>query len=155
MQKINYSNIMAKYNNRCFLILSRSFVLAIIALIVLSCSVPLKCDLYNNTSNSISITQIDLDGLEMNFTLDAGASILLSGWALHNYKIAFKDSLWAYDPPAPSQDYVEITGSGPWIKPLVHAQINSDGSIYIVPKGQRPPIKIFTKQPEGYPLFPR
>jgi hypothetical protein len=131
-------------------------VVLICAVVVLSgCTVPVTCALYNNTSTVINITQIDINGQERTFSLKAGEILKLGGWPLHNYKILFKDVVWHYDPPVPNNDYVEISGFGPWVKPIVYAQIEKDGRIFLLLKNQKPPIDTMPMQPEGYPLLPK
>ena len=130
------------------------FITLLLCFVFSSCSVPVTCILYNNTSTVINITQINNDGSENLFSLTAGGLIKLKGWPLHNYKIAFNKFVWSYDPPLPNYNYVELIGFGPWVKPIVYAQLEKDGRIFLLLKGQKPPTDIMPKQPEGYPLIP-
>ena len=124
-----------------------------LAFLLTSCSVQLNCILHNNTTFEVSIVKQRLSGIKEKFHLLPGNSIELSGWTYNDYIITFNNTVWRYDPPAPSLEFVEMSGFGPWIKRLVYAQLEEDGRIFIYKKGERPPNIQETNQPEGYPLI--
>lgn len=54
----------------------------------------------------------------------------------------------------PSNDYIETSGFGPFLKRTVRAQLNADGKIYLIGIRQDVPSTAFMDQPEGYPILP-
>lgn len=121
------------------------------------CTIPITVNLYNNTSNSIQIAQNKNGNLEATYFVLQGEEIGLQGWMYSEFVVASNKARWVFKPGysfIPSNDFIETIGVGLWVKRIVRAQIQANGQIFLLKKGESPPVKSFPAQPAGYPLSP-
>ena len=136
---------------------SRVLLLLIFTFFLSSCSVPITCVLYNNTSEVVKVLQYDNSVVKESYEIRPKDSVKIREWKYYNYEVVSKNDTWRYDIPIthiPNIEFVETIGFGLWVKRIVLAQIESDGSIYLLRKNQKLPVSVFIKQPQGYPLIP-
>lgn len=122
-----------------------------------SCSIPITCVLYNNTSEVVTILQIENSIVKESFVIEQADSISISEWRYYSYKIVSKNNIWKFGLPTmhiPNVEFVETINYGFWVKRIVYAQLENNGVIYLIQKNQEFPAAIFGKQPKGYPLKP-
>lgn len=125
-------------------------VLAILA----GCTIQLSCELYNNTGATIIVVQAKTEGDVSRFSVAASSSIRLDGWNLFRYEIIHGSATWKYTIPSVSDEYISYSGTGPWKKRIVKAQIESDGGIFVLNADQTAPLSKLPQQPEEFPLRP-
>lgn len=118
------------------------------------CTIPLTCELYNNTGKDLIVTWSDGNGDELEEQFEAGSIIQLESWQLYDYKIVSSDFFWSYNQISPAHDLIKFSGFGPWSKRLFRAQLEGDGRIFLLQTDQSPPVLNFSEQPDEFPLMP-
>lgn len=134
-----------------FLVSSFLFLLLIS---INSCTIQLTCELYNNTSHDLKVIQLNNGSGKSEQEFKANSVIKLEGWQLFAYKIVSKNTAWGYDQIAPSHDLIAFVGFGPWTKRIFQAQLEKNGSIFVLQSDQSLPTSEFSDQPKGFPLIP-
>ena len=105
----------------------------------------------------VKVLQYDNSVVKESYEIRPKDSVKIREWKYYNYEVVSKNDTWRYDIPIthiPNIEFVETIGFGLWVKRIVLAQIESDGSIYLLRKNQKLPVSVFIKQPQGYPLIP-
>jgi hypothetical protein len=125
---------------------------------VSGCAVSLTCNLYNNTDTFVQVLRRDKLGQEKHFSLKPKEWVVLKDWEFFKYNVKNESVDWNYEPPVapyiPSNEYIEVTGFGPFLTRTIRAQLNADGKIYLIELGGDASSSVNLKQPEGYPLVP-
>jgi len=128
-----------------------------VAVLLSSCTIPLTCKLYNNTTMPIQVIQRDNFGKEQekHFSLMPNESVDIDGWTSRVYVIKTESISWGYTLKSSRySEYYEFVGFVPFTKRVIRAQVNEDGKIFLIKNGEDFPISDNVEQPEGYPLTP-
>ena len=128
-----------------------------VAMLLSSCTIPLTCELYNNTSMPIQIIQKSYYGekQEKHFSIMPNESMRLGLWLHNSYVVNTENVSWSYGPPSTGyNEYYEFVGFWPFVKRVIRVQLNEDGKIFLIKNGKDFPIPDNVEQPEGYPLTP-
>jgi len=134
------------------------YLAVLVSLILSSCTLGSKFEIFNNTENEIKITL----GQKKSFTsynLNSGKSLVFDDsdfleWDFLEFveiSIPDRNISWRYKPEYISHEFGEGFYFSHWLFKL---QLESDGSIYVIEPGASFPQDAHVEQPENYPLKP-
>ena len=128
----------------------RAFLVCITAS-TLSCTPYVDFKLFNNTDARVEIVATWHSGAEETFSVGAGGSKTLPGFARRRWRITTHN--WEYQPPVRYPQRFQSRARFR-LAYLYLLQLEPDGAIYLLEPHQDPPATKFTSQPEGFPLKP-
>ena len=123
----------------------------VFAALAVSCSQGSEIHLYNNTTETLILT-----GRAYSDTLETIAVIpketrTIPSW-YENFVIESRLGRWCYDSFTDEPPVEFVATRGFQTVRYVRGQVESDGTIFIAPKGAQVPVAPSTDQPVGFPL---
>jgi len=112
-----------------------------------SCTIPADVKLFNNSATRILVTSG-----EYSVSVEPRETRKITTVLRHSFNIEIGEDSYNYELKNWPGGYEFTTGWGPFTKRVLILQVNSDGRVWIVAKGQELPIPESTPQPDGYPL---
>lgn len=129
--------------------------LATIYVVLLGCTVPQTCYLFNNTDVPVEITKYVSEIETETYLVKPGEVVVLAEWEAGKYELEIDKKRYWVDPSTvyiPNVDYVEFKGFGFLGKRIAYLQLDKRRLIYLLKKDERFPVKEFSNQPEGFPI---
>lgn len=120
---------------------------------LIGCSGPAFEELFNNSGEELTVVLIDHDNYATTNHLRSGEVIRFGRLTeFDRLEIRGKNHVWHYKPAWAPITFTKPIGLGP--RHLFQAQIEHDGSIYLLTPDSKPPVSHLPVQPENYPLRP-
>ena len=126
------------------------------AFIIYGCTISLSCVLLNNTESQLTIKQyFKTNRANETNTVAPGQTVLLKDWSFSNFIIESESGKWALNPKYVGGDFEHFSGWGPWASRVFYAQIEPNGSIYVLKGPPEKAVSNFPDQPDGFPIRPK
>lgn len=124
-------------------------------LLLISCSVPLTCHMYNNTGETVYLSLNNSDGTISERVIGAGKVIEIKEWEYMSYVINFDGKSYIYKPimsEMPTGNLVQYKGTLFWGKRIINLKLERTGYLYVILNGDDFSKDSLPIQPEGYPI---
>lgn len=117
---------------------------------ICSCSIPADVKLFNNSGEVVIVRSGD-----KLIRVEPSRVEKITAVFRRDFSIEIADAPYQYELEDWPGEYEYNTGWGPFTKRVLMLQINSDGRIWVVGKGDKRPLPETMSQPNGFPLEPR
>lgn len=150
MKSKNYVAVKSNLKN-----ITTSFFFLWYSVLLVSCSVPVTCEFFNNSAMEVKISKIVDDNQIKEVVIESGKVATIKEWEFGLYKIQIDDEIYTFRPSTfevNEEKFVSYRGALFWGKRLLKVQLEPNRKIYLLHKDETFPLHDFSSQPNGFPI---